>query len=164
MMTAHELFGFMSPDLAQEIVEHMFANEKPIYRLTLAAVAEGKKVRPAFLEKKPRQERHLEMISMLSRPRMEQAAREFLRAWLLSSELPLITDFLDGLGIPHQKGVVEDFPESVEEGKLAEVVEKLLAKYQREHVAVYLHAFNTMNETGWNSLVDLLQKHPQLQF
>jgi uncharacterized protein YqgV (UPF0045/DUF77 family) len=60
--------------------------------------------------------------------------------------------------------VVEDFPESVEEGKLAEVVEKLLAKYQREHVAVYLHAFNTMNETGWNSLVDLLQKHPQLQF
>ena len=42
MLTSHELFGFMSPALANDIITFTFDNEKPTYRATLNAVAESR--------------------------------------------------------------------------------------------------------------------------
>ena len=39
MLTSHELFGFMSPALANEIVAFTHESDKPAYKATLAAVA-----------------------------------------------------------------------------------------------------------------------------
>ncbi len=50
MLTAHELIGFMPPKLAAEILEHAHSSEKELYKATLAAVAQARKVRPVFLE------------------------------------------------------------------------------------------------------------------
>ena len=49
MLTSHELFGFMSPRLANEIITFTFESEKPVYRATLNAVAEARHLRPVFL-------------------------------------------------------------------------------------------------------------------
>ena len=54
MLTSHELFGFMSPALANEIVAFTHESEKPAYKATLAAVAQARHVRPVFLERQPR--------------------------------------------------------------------------------------------------------------
>ena len=58
MLTSHELFGFMSPGLANEIVTYMFDSDKPTYRATLNAVAEARHLRPVFLERQPKTQRH----------------------------------------------------------------------------------------------------------
>src|SRR5205807_6698859 len=65
-----------------------------------------------------------------------------------SSDLMLV-DFLDTLGIAHKEGVVEDLPASMPDEKLHAAVDAVLAKYPAEVVAVYLNAFNEINEVDW---------------
>jgi len=162
-MTSNELIAFMPPELAQEIIEHAYAADKPVYRATLAAVAEARRVRPIFLERQPRVQRHKLMLEVLTQPYMEAVAGNLIRAWLLKKETPMLADFLNHLGIPHKDGVVDDLPEKVEDDRLKAAVDSLLEKHRREAVIVYLHAFNTMNETSWDNLSTMLDKDPRLQ-
>ena len=163
MMTAHELFGFMSPKLASEIVEWTFEEDKPTYKAALQGVAAAKKVRPVFLQRQPRAQRNAAMVVAFGRPGLEQAAGALLRNWLTKSQTGLLTDFLDGLGLEHDKGVLEELPEGVDDAKLAEAINSILEKHPQEYVAVYLNAFNSMNETSWANLDDLLRNDERLQ-
>ena len=163
MLTSHELFGFMSPSLALEIIGYAYDTDKPLYRATLGAVAEARKLRPVFLERQPRPQRHATMLATLARPALEMVTGNLLRIWLLKKHKQMLVDFLDSLGIVHQEGVVEDLPATVDEAKLRAAVENLVAKYPPEAVAVYLHAFNEMNEVEWPGLKTMLDSDPRLQ-
>jgi len=163
MLKCHELMGFISPALAQEIIESVFKDDKPLYRTLLAAVADAHRVRPVFLEKKPRAQRHLEMASTLSRPRLEEAAANLLRGWLLKAETGIVADFLDSLGIAHEKGVVEDFPKEVEDAKLSAAVDLLMSKYSKEKVIVYLNTVKSSGGADWENLGQMLAEDPRLQ-
>lgn len=163
MLKCHELLGFVTPALAQEVIEYAFASDKPLYRAVLAAVAEANRVRPVFLEKKPRVQRHAEMTAVLSRPRLEPAAANLLRGWLLKAQAGILTDFLETLGIPHENGVVEDFPTTVDDAKLKAAVDLLLSKYPAEKVIVYLNTVQTTGGVNWENLEQMLQSDPRLQ-
>jgi hypothetical protein len=83
--------------------------------------------------------------------------------WLLGAHREMICDFLDLLGIKHDgKGVVDDLPPEPTREALAEVITKLLEKHAREVVAVYLHAFQAMDETGWATLDEILSTDPRI--
>jgi hypothetical protein len=163
MLTSHELLGFMSPALALEILTHAYETDKPLYRATLSAVADARKLRPVFLERQPRPQRHATMLATLARPAMEVVTANLIRTWLLKQHKQMLVDFLDALGIPHQEGVVEDLPPTMDDAKIRAAVDALLAKYPPETVAVYLHAFNEMNTVGWPSLKAMLETDPRLQ-
>jgi len=163
MLTAHELFGFMSPALAGEILTAIFESEKATYRATLNAVAEARRVRPVFLEHKSRAERQTLILASLGKPALEPVAGTLLRTWLLKKHQPMLVDFLDALEIKNENGVVDGLPDGVEDSKLRAAVDGLLAKYPQETVAVYLNAFNDMNDASWTSLKSLLEADPRLQ-
>ncbi|PWU13939.1 MAG: hypothetical protein C5B50_18330 [Verrucomicrobia bacterium] len=163
MLTSHELIGFMSPALAKEILIYTHESDKPIYRATLAAVAEARKVRAVFLERQPREQQHEAMLGTLTRPALELAAANLIRAWLLKKYKSMLSDFLDALGITHKEGVVDDLPAEMDEAKLRQGVDALLAKYPPEVVAVYLNAFSQMNEVEWPTLKALLESDKRLQ-
>ena len=162
-MTYHELFGFMSPELAKRILEETYANDKPLYKVTLASVADAKKLRPSFYEKKARIERDADMLGMLVRPRLEQTGATLLRGWLMKSQSAMLIDFLNALGLKHNSGVVDDFPPALDDATLKKAIDELLAKYPRELVIVYLNAFGNMNEAGWPNLNEMLEKDERLQ-
>jgi hypothetical protein len=164
MLTSHELFGFMSPALAARIIEHTHDNNKELYRSALTAVAEARKLRPAFLERTPRAARHAGMVSILARPRLELIAANVLREWLMKQQVPMLSDFLNALGIPHKDGAVDDLPATVEDEKLRAAVDGLLAKYPPEEIAIYLNAFYTMNDVRWPCLESILKTDARLQF
>lgn len=164
MLTSHELFGFMPPTLAADILEHAHTHDRELYRATLNSIASARKVRPVFLDKQPRKERHAGMIGYLSRPGLELAAGTMLRGWLLKGHKSLLVDFLDGVGIAHKDGVVDDLPESVDDAKLKSAVDAVLVKHPNDVVKVYLHSFNTMNESQWKNLEALLKEDARLQF
>ena len=164
MLTSHELFGFMSPPLAAQILEHAYENHKELYRAALTAVAEARKLRPAFLERQPRAQRHQEMVAMFGRPRLELVAANLIRDWLMKKQKAMLTDFLDALAIAHQDGAVEDLPATMDDEKLRAAVEKLLSKYPPEEVSVYLNAFFSMNQVRWPNLETMLKDEPRLQF
>jgi hypothetical protein len=163
MLTSHELFGFMSPALAGDIISFAFEADKPTYKSTLAAVAQARHVRPVFLERHPRAERHALMIAALGKPNLEQAAGGLIRVWLVKKHRAMLADFLTALGIPHNEGVVDDLPKEMDDTKLKSAVEVLLAKYPPEAVSVYLHAFNDMNEASWANLKTMLEGDSRLQ-
>jgi hypothetical protein len=163
MLTSHELLGFMSPSLALEILTYAYESDKAVYRATLSAVAEVRKLRPVFLERQPRAQRHATMLAALTRPALEMVAANLIRTWLLKKWNAMLADFLNALGIPHKDGVVEDLPKTMDEAKLRAAVDALLAKYPPETVSVYLHAFNDMNEVEWPGLKTMLDSDPRLQ-
>ena len=163
MLTAHELFGFMSPNLANEILSFTHESDKPTYKTTLAAVAQARHVRPVFLERQPRAQCHAAIISSLSKPALEVAASGLIRVWLVKKQRQMLVDFLTALGLPNNEGVVDDLPPTMDDAKLKSAIDTLLAKYPGEAVAVYLNAFNDMNEANWANLKTLLESDKRLQ-
>jgi hypothetical protein len=103
------------------------------------------------------------MLATLARPALEMAAGNLIRAWLLKKHKPMLVDFLNALGIENNEGVVENLPAGMPDEKLKSAVDALLAKYPHEAVAVYLNAFNDMNEANWANLKSLLESDPRLQ-
>ncbi len=163
MLKSHELIGFMSPKLATEILTYAFESDKPLYRTVLAAVAEARHVRPVFLERQPKVQRHASMLATLAKPALDMATANLIRTWLLKKYKDMLVDFLDAMGIAHKEGVVEDLPPTMDDEKLKAAIDKLVDKYPPEVVAVYLNAFNEMNEVEWPNLKAMLATDPRLQ-
>ncbi len=163
MLTSHELLGFMSPPLANEIISFAYESDKPTYKAALKSVAEARHLRPVFFERQPRPQRHAAMLSTLTRPALDLAAGTLIRAWLLKKHKAMLVDFLTALGIENKDGVVEDLPATMDDAKLKAAVDLLLSKYPPEPVAVYLNAFNDMNEANWANLKTMLEADKRLQ-
>lgn len=163
MLSSHELLGFMSPSLALEIVTYTHENDKPVYRATLSAVAEARKVRAVFLERQPKTQQHSAMLGTLARPALEMVTANVIRNWLLKKHKQMLCDFLDALSITHKDGVVDDLPAKIDDAKLNSAIDSLLGKYPREVVAVYLNAFQGMNEVEWLNLKTLLESDKRLE-
>lgn len=161
-MTSHELFAAMPAALANEIIDFNLTADKRIYRAALDAVAQSRRLRAVFMERMPREERHAMMLASLVKPQMNLAADGLIRNWLLKKHSGLLVDFLEALGIPHEKGVVESLPKQVPDEKLKSAVETLLGKHPAAAVSVYLHAFNSMNDETWANLDVLLQGDSRL--
>jgi hypothetical protein len=163
MLTSHELFGFMSPPLANDILNFAYESDKPTYKATLNGVATALRVRPVYLERQPRAQRHVSMAQILSRPGLDAISGGLIRAWLVQKHKAMLVDFLNALSIPNKEGVVDDLPKEIDDAKLKSSIEVLLAKYSPEIVAVYLNAFNDMNEASWMNLKAMLESDPRLQ-
>ena len=164
MLKSHELFGFMSSDLARRILEDTTHDNKEVYDATLAAVANVRRLRPAYLKKQPRKARHDMVLNALTRPGFEEAAGGLIRGWLLKHQVNLLTQFLDKLDIEHENGVVEDLPPEMDDAKLNSAIDQILEGNESEVVILYLHAFHAMNGAGWANLETLLTADERLQF
>jgi hypothetical protein len=126
-------------------------------------VAESRHVRGVFLERQPKAQRHATMAASLSKPNLELAAGNLIRVWLIKKYKNMLVDFLSTLEIKNEDGVVEDLPKSMDDAKLKGAVDLLLSKYPPEAVAVYLNAFNDMNEANWANLKTMLEGDSRLQ-
>lgn len=153
----------MPVSLSADILDFNHSADKRIYRAALDAVAQVRRVRAVFLERLQRDERYAMVIASLSKPGLDLAADGLIRNWLLKKHSALLVDFLEALNIKHEKGVVEELPKAVDDAVLKTAVETLLAKHPHDAVAVYLHAFNSMNAESWGNLDVLLQNEPRLQ-
>ena len=164
MLTFHELIGFMSPKMANRILEDTQANNREVYRALVASMAQAQKMRPVFIGRQPKERRHKSFVQMLSRAGSEEHAGNLIRGWLFKEHKDVLTGFLGKLGIKHEEGMVDDLPESISDDALNAAVNLLIEKYDRELVAVYLTAFNASNENRWGNLDALLADDERLQF
>ncbi len=164
MLTFHELIGFMSPKMANRILEDTQANNREVYRALVASMAQAQKMRPVFIGRQPKERRHKSFVQMLSRTGSEEHAGNLIRGWLFKEHKNVLTDFLGRLGIEHEEGMVDDLPESISDDALNAAVDLLIEKYEQELVAVYLTAFNASNENRWGNLDTLLADDERLQF
>ena len=164
MLSFHELIGFMSPKMANRILEDTQANNREVYRALVASMAQAQKMRPVFIGRQPKERRHKNFVQMLSRTGSEEHAGNLIRGWLFKEHKDVLTGFLGKLGIEHEEGMVNDLPESISDDALNGAVNLLIEKYDQELVAVYLTAFNASNENRWGNLDALLAEDERLQF
>lgn len=162
-MTAIEIFGRMSAPQASEILNWLLENDREAYRSCAGMLATRRKLRPVFVERKPREERNLWMRDALSKPGNADLALEILQVWVLGKNERMVCEFLDSLGIEHDgKGLIEELPAEPEAAKVASAFESLLSKYPPAEVFIYLHLFSGMEESGWPKLKELLASHSTL--
>lgn len=164
-MKSHEIMEQMSPELAAEILGYLQGEQTPVFKSMVQALAGQRKLRPVFIERKPRGERYAWIKSALGRKSADALAAHLLQAWLLGAQAGMLCAFLDSLGIAHEKdGTVENLPESPPKEKLNQAVDQLLAKYPAEQVAVYLQAFYDMDSTvTWPPLGEVLAQDQRLR-
>lgn len=163
-LTSSDIIQRASPALAFNLLSYLFEKEKPLYKATIEAVAKQRKLRPVFIERKPRNERHAFLHEALGRKASDAISGHILQIWLVGQHTALLCDFLDALGIKHdENGTVEQLPPEPDKALLEKAVADVLQKHDPETVAVYLHAFQALNDTGWTNLDEILQADERLQ-
>jgi len=164
MYSTHEIFSRMPASAATLLFSHLADNEKPLMKATVDTLCKQRKLRPVFIERKPKAERFAWLREACGRKQNESVAAHLLQIWLVGTQKQLLCDFLDGLGITHDEhGTVEELPAAPEKAKLAEVVNTLLEKHDPAVVAVYLHAFLATSDADWTALDELLGEDARLK-
>lgn len=163
-MTSYEIFGRCSFQLANEIFGYLLEKEKPVYRAVIQNLANQRKLRPVFIERKPKPERHTWLQQALARKPADDLATQVLQIWLLGGQQPLICQFLDALEIKHDgKGVVDQLPAEPEPAKLQAAIDLILEHHSPETAAIYLHLFRMMDDAGWKHLDEILDNDARLK-
>ena len=104
-MKSFEIIDQMSLELVTEILGYLQNEQTPVYKSMVQALAGQRKLRPVFVERKPRDERYAWMKSALARKPSDAVAAHLLQAWLLGAEQAMLCAFLDSLCIaPEQDG------------------------------------------------------------
>jgi len=164
MPKPYEIFAALPPAVAEELFAFIHEKEKPLYKATIDTLAKQRKLRPIFVERKPRAERHAWMKEVLGRKINEAVAAHLLQIWLVGAHSELLCDFLDGLGIAHDdNGTIETLPTAPAKADLSKTIDALLITHDPAVVVVYLHAFQALDENGWSTLAELLVEDPRLQ-
>ena len=164
LMTSYEIFGHCSSQLANEIFIYLQEKEKPVYRAVIQNLANQRKLRPVFIERKPKSERHIWLQQALARKPADDLATQVLQIWLLGAQQPLICQFLDALQIKHDgKGVVDQLPPEPEAEQLGSAVDLILGHYSPEVVTIYLRLFLMMDDAGWKKLREMLETDGRLR-
>lgn len=84
----------------------------------------------------------------------ETLAANLLVAYHLASQRPMMSTFLDALGIPHDNGVIaEDVAPQVVETRLDEAVGRVRASFPPEDVSLYFSTLAMQDPETWNVLV-----------
>jgi hypothetical protein len=164
-MKSYEIFQRISPALANDMLSYLQKEQSAVFKSVVQTLASQRKLRPVFIERKPPEERYAWIKTALARKTSDTLAAHLLQAWLLGSEKAMLCDFLDSLGIKHDKdGTVEQLPDSPPKEELGRVIGQLLAQYPADRIAVYLHAFHDMDETAtWPPLGEVLAEDARLR-
>jgi hypothetical protein len=164
MFAPHEIVARLSPSLSDQFFAYLHAEQRELYKASIATLAKQRKFRPVFIERKPPAERHAWMREALGRPQNASVAAHLLQIWFVSGHSELLCAFLDGLGIAHDdNGTVDEMPPAPEKAKLATVIDDLVARFDPELVKVYLHAFQALDDAGgWTTLEEILSEDPRL--
>lgn len=163
-MKAYQLFQYLSPALAADIVKAMQTEQREAYRAALTKLAESKRLRPIFIQRKSREDQARWMSDQLRLKTSDEMAESLLQVWLIKCQKDLIISFLNKAGIEHDgEGSIEDLPKTLNKKKLAGAIEDALGNYPREIVAVYLHVFQMQEGEGWPELAEHLATNPRLR-
>lgn len=165
MLKPHEIFARMPAETAGQLFAFLHDKEKGLYKATVDSLAKQRKLRPVFVERKPRADRHAWMKENLGKKTSEGIAAHLLQIWLVAAHKGVLIDFLDALGIAHdENGTIDTLPPSPPKEELQRAVQALFDKgHDPAVVAVYLHAFQALDDVGWPPLDEVLAEDARLR-
>jgi hypothetical protein len=88
----------------------------------------------------------------------DSIAARALVSYHLARQRPMMSDFLDQVGVPHDQGLIsEDTIAKPDEAKLKDAVNAIAAKYAAADVSLYLSTLVSQDPDTWGGLLDLPQ-------
>jgi len=156
--TARQIWNGLDRDKREQIAlsfwqdERLGANER---RVTLDPWLRARGMRPAYLEKRSKQQR----ASLMAQGGLpEETALQVLMSYHLSARAEMLSQFLDELGIEHEEGLIEN--DTGSEGPDQQALEKAVASleesYDEADVQLYLKTLTASDATAWGDLGPLI--------
>ena len=163
---AHELYSAVDPALVTQMLNWFRANDRNVYRSAVATLAQNRKLRPVFVEKKSMAEQYAWIAKTLQLRGCDTIGEHLLQAWLMAGNQMLLAAFCDGMGIAHDgKGsVVGDLPKKLDSERLSATIDRLLeGGFDSKLVTLYLYCFNMQVDGGWPELNTKLAEDERLK-
>ncbi len=144
----------------------MRAEERDLYKSTVATLANDRKLRTVFVQKKSIPEQISWLHKTLKLKSSDMIGAHLFQAYFMQGQQALLVSFCDAMGIEHDgKGSVDGaLPETFDTDKLKAAIDTLLADFDPQLVSLYLHVFNQQTESGWENLNQILASDERLKF
>ncbi len=107
-MRPFEIFRNMAPEQALHFCRGLSDGAPASYAQALTLAGAAMRARPVFLKKQPFERRAEAIRRALARVASNELAEEFLAVYFLECRNALLVEWLDGLGIAHEEGVLSD--------------------------------------------------------
>lgn len=161
---AHELYTAADPALVTRMLDWFRDHDRNVYKSAVATLAQTKKLRLVFIQKKPLPEQYAWILKTLRGKAADTIGEHLLQAWFMAGNQEMLAKFCDTMGIEHDgKGsVTGDLPTELDAAKLDEAVDALVAAYDPKLVTLYLRVFNLQVPSGWEALTAKLASDPRL--
>lgn len=162
-MKPHEIYQAVDPALIHQMLDWFREHDRNVYRSAVQSLAQTRKMRLQFLQKKPLPEQYAWIVKTLKWKGADQIGEHLVQAWMMAGHKDMLATFCDAMGIEHDEGsVTGELPESLDSDKLDAAVDKLLAEHDPMLVTLYLTVFNRQRYEGWPTLSEKLEKDERL--
>ena len=163
-MKAYEIFQNLDDKLANEIIGYFRVESRDIYKATVTSLATQRKLRAAFVQKKPGADQIAWVVKTLKLKMADTVGEHLLQVWLLKEQKDMLIRFVGDLGIEHDDdGGVENLPETIEADKLKAALDHLLEESPANVVTLYLRVFQIQQPGGWPASAEALETDGRLK-
>ena len=149
----------MTPEQRRQAAQAFWRDEEAADDQVQAVllISQQKKFRPKTVLSldEERKTRHLASLPTLP----DALAARILVIYHLAAQRPMMSAFLDALGIGHENGLIKDDGAKPAAAKIGPAVARIAQEYPTADVALYLNTLVCQDPETWESLRDL----PQLQ-
>ncbi len=164
-MNAHQIYQNADPSLITGIFTWLRSEEKDLYKNAVATLANDRKLRPVFIQKKSLPDQFAWLHQTLKLKSTNMMGEHLFQLYFMKGNEELLVTFCDTMGIEHDgKGAVEgELPETLDAEKAKQAVDALLAKFDHKLVTAYLYVFNLQTTGGWDSISSILESDERLK-
>lgn len=156
-MRAYQIFASLPPERAAELFRVLREKSPLAFQQALAVASAALKARPVYLAKQPFEKQAEAARRALSRVSANLVAEEVLAGYFLECQRELLVEWLDSLGIAHEKGsLAEARPAEPPAATLRKAVKTFRAGSDDWNRELLLRAFAAQEAIDWPELDGLL--------
>lgn len=165
-VNAYEIYQNIKPSIIVDLFTWMRNEERDLYKTTVATLANDRKLRPVFIQKKPVAEQIAWMHKTLKLKSSNMIGEHLFQVYFVQAQQGLLVAFCDAMGIKHDgKGSIDGaLPKSLDDEKLKTAIDTLVADNDPQLVSLYLHIFNLQTQSDWKNLTETLASDERLKF
>jgi hypothetical protein len=158
-MRSNEIFSRMSPEDALAFLDEIHREAPRVEEIALSAAAGAFRLRSVFLRRQPRKRQAEWMRQALARNAMAGVAEEVLAEYFLEYHADLLVEWLDALGLEHEKGILKTgAPACPAPADLAKLVEEFRRGKEPARRELLMRAFAAQSAIEWPDLEALVQR------
>jgi hypothetical protein len=161
-MSAHEILKTLPDQRGLAILDSIRTIDPNAFKVVLLTLAERRRLRPVFVQKKPRSEQAAWILKNLRLRSEDHVAEHVLQLWLVKTQEEMIVRFLDVAEIDHDgEGMVDELPETLDTEKVKAAADLLFEKFDHPLVTLYLTVFQLQRPGGWPEIAAILEEDPR---